>query len=228
MQPTVAQIHKLVRATMSLYSSEVHTKAIKGESDLGAEQHSASETLLSPMDSSSPWYYLSIHHKKVEPIDESLKKHFNTFIHKSVVYKKTKSKVIKKEKQTISGLLFIQGDKHAIQTFLKDFWPGISLVKDCASGDTAQIADTAMRPFMRMSQVEPTRIRFMPNPIGHYAEGNPLLRITSGPLAGMEGYKIRISRDKCFVTTLGGITVAIGGVHRETFENLPEELGERL
>ena len=75
---------------------------------------------------------------------------------------------------------------------------------------------------MKVAQVEPTRIRFMPNAFGHYAKGNPLLRITSGPLAGMEGYKIRIARDKCFVTTLGGMTVAIGGIHRDSFENLED------
>lgn len=60
----------------------------------------------------------------------------------------------------------------------------------------------------------------MPHALGYYATGHPLVRVTSGLLAGFEGYQVRISRDKCLVTSVGGMTVAIGGVCKETFENV--------
>lgn len=62
----------------------------------------------------------------------------------------------------------------------------------------------------------------MPHSFDYYSVGNPLVRITSGILSGLEGYRIRISRDKCLVTSIGGMTVAIGGIYKESFENLDE------
>ena len=91
----------------------------------------------------------------------------------------------------------------------------------------AVIPDEIMQPFMRMSQINPTRIRFMPHPFEYYADGHTLVKITSGILAGMEGYRIRISRDKCLVTSIGGMTVAINGIYKDSFENLDEYVRQR-
>lgn len=207
---------------MSLYSSGTQTNAggkieFEPKMELGPK-----DIFLSSHGGSDLWAYMFIHHKKVDIVNERLKTRFTTFIHKQTVYVRQNNKVHKDEKQTISGLLFVQGDRKEIQEFLNENFVGLHLVKDRTKGTVAQITDAEMRPFMKVAQVEPTRIRFMPKAFSHYAEGNPLLRITSGPLAGMEGYKIRIARDKCFVTTLGGMTVAIGGIHRDSFENLED------
>lgn len=43
----------------------------------------------------------------------------------------------------------------------------------------------------------------------------------------MEGYCIRIARDKCLVTTVGNMTVAIGGISKESFENVDEYIRQR-
>lgn len=208
---------------MPLYSPVTQAKANGGENDSEPDTHSDPEVeVVPPSNSKDTWSYLFLHHKKLDIVNERIKPHFNTFIHKQTVYVRHNNKVHKDEKPTISGLLFVQGNWREIQTFLNDNFIGLHLVNDRAKGRVAQIHDAEMRPFMQVAQVEPTRIRFMPNAFDHYAKGNPLLRITSGPLAGMEGYKIRIARDKCFVTTLGGMTVAIGGVHRDTFENIED------
>ncbi|MDR0892127.1 MAG: transcriptional regulator [Mediterranea sp.] len=170
------------------------------------------------------WYYLFVHHKKVEQVQEILQRQYPVFIHTSIRYKRREGdkRVRKEECPTISGLIFVQGESAAIQTSLSDVFADLYLVKDCLTGQTACIPDCVMQPFISLSQINPTRIRFMPHTFGYYAQGNPLVRITSGALAGMEGFRIRISRDKCFVTSIGGLTVAIGGIYKENFENLDE------
>ena len=77
-----------------------------------------------------------------------------------------------------------------------------------------------MRPFMRVNETEPERIRFLLKPFHYYARNRILLRITSGELSGLEGYVIRIDRDRRLVMDVGGMSVAISGVHVEHFEEV--------
>lgn len=173
------------------------------------------------------WCYLFIHHTRVETVSKRLEGRYRVFIHKSIVYKRENWRIMKDERPTISGLVFIQGDGGEIQDFLTENFPGLHLVKDCAIKRIAVIPDRIMQPFIRVSEVTSTRIRVLPHSLDYYSVGNPLIRITSGILSGLEGYRIRISRDKCLVTTLGGITVAIGGIYKESFENLDEYVRQR-
>ena len=166
------------------------------------------------------WCYLFVHHTKVERVNEKLKERFNTFIHKSIVYKQVKNRVKKEERPTISGLLFVQGDNCDIQRMLHEIDPALYLMNDCSTHRTAVIPDRVMQAFIRVSQMDENRIRFMPHALSYYSTGHPLVRVTSGVLSGFEGYIVRISRDKCLVTSVGDITVAIGGIHKETFENI--------
>lgn len=213
---------------MPLYSSDTFSEVI--EDNLGNESASsgAEERKQSDVKStSSSWCYLFVHRAKVEAIHARLQEQFNTFIHKSIVYRKKKSHVRKLEQPTISGLIFVQGDCRRIQEYLKQNFVGVYLVNDRSTHRTAIISDREMQPFMLVSQMAPHRIRFMPHPFSHYAPGNTLVRITSGVLAGFEGYRIRISRDKCLVTGLGNMTVAIGGICKDTFENVEEYIRQR-
>lgn len=206
---------------MPLYSTEAQNYALgkrrnEAETISGAEGEICAET-----EKPLSWCYMFVHHMKVETVKGILqKRHYTVFVHKSIVYKRENKHIKKTVKPTISGLLFVQGDGNEIQAFLKETFTDIYLVKDCSKRQIAAIPDSIMQPFMKVSMACPTRIRFMPHPIDYYSEGNPLIRITSGALAGLEGYRIRISRDKCLVTTLEGMTVAIGGIYKENFENL--------
>lgn len=212
---------------MSLYSTEAQVKA-------GGKTENESEMVSDPevkectgAKGFTAWCYLFVHHSKVETISKRLEKErYRIFVHRSIVYRR-ENRIIKDERPTISGLVFIQGNGNEIQDFLRKNFFNLYLVNDCSTGKIAVISDCVMRPFMQMSEVAPTRIRFMPHAFDYYSVGNPLVRITSGILAGMEGYRIRISRDKCLVTSIGGMTVAIGGIHRESFENLDEYVRQR-
>lgn len=213
---------------MPLYSTGTHTNAGVGKQDNGQGLVPDPEVAVcTETKDASPWCYLFIHHAKVDAVCKVMQRQYPVFVHKSIIYRREDRRIRREEKPTVSGLVFIQGPGKDIQEFLSAGFPGLSLARDCSTYRTAVIPDSIMQPFMQLSEVAPTRIRFMPHTLGYYSEGNPLIRITSGPLAGLEGYRIRIARDKCLVTTIGGMTVAIGGIHRDSFANMDEYVRQR-
>lgn len=205
---------------MSLDSTGTLTNATDGKTDNEAKLKYVSEVEFLPENEANSWCYLFIHHTKIDIVNRRLIRNFPTFIHTSICYKRENKHIKKEERPTISGLLFVQGDVLQVQSFLSENFFGLHLVKDCSTKRIATISDKVMQSFMRISQISPTRIRFMDHPFDYYSTGNPLVKITSGVLAGMEGFRIRIARDKCLVTTIGGMTVAISGIHKDSFENL--------
>lgn len=188
----------------------------------------------------APWSYLFIRKRDAEYF--SLKAEtecgFRTFIHRTIITdasgKSEKGKPngsaqdreasngTTEGRPTISGLIFIQGKTKVIKKYLWERFPQYHLVNDCSTRKAAVIPDSVMQPFMRIAGTDPSRIRFLVNPLTHYAEGNTLVEIMTGPLAGLQGYIIRIDRDRKLVIGVGDMTVAIGGVHKENFEKVEE------
>ncbi len=167
------------------------------------------------------WCYIFIHHNKVNSFTERLNQdNIRHFIHKTVVFLRRKhSQGIRSlERPTVSGLVFLQGATADLQQYLAGTFPTLHLVNDCSTHRPAVIPDRIMQPFMRVIETSPERIRFLLHPFKYYAGGNIKLRITSGFLAGLEGYVIRIDRDRRLVMDVGGMSVAISGVHCEKFE----------
>lgn len=187
-----------------------------------------------------PWSYLFIRKRDAEyfSLKAETEGGFRTFIHRTIVTdasgKSEKGKpndsVQDREasngttegRPTISGLIFIQGKTKVIRKYLWERFPQYHLVNDCSTRKAAVIPDSVMQPFMRIANTDPSRIRFLVNPLTHYAEGNTLVEIMTGPLAGLQGYIIRIDRDRKLVIGVGDMTVAIGGVHKENFEKVEE------
>ncbi len=170
------------------------------------------------------WCYLFVHHRKVMAFEEQLKTDGLTyFIHKTVRYvqhRKTKGGVNKLEKPTVSGLVFIQGDPNGIQKYLDEKMQPHRLCRNCSTGRPAIIPCSQMEPFMRIAESDPERLRFLLRPFAYYSRNRTLLRIVSGDYAGMEGYVIRIARDRRLVMDFGGIAVAVTGIHAERFEEV--------
>lgn len=172
------------------------------------------------------WSYLFMHHSKVKGMEAQLIKDGKTyFVHKTIRYfkKRSKQKVQHKEIPTVSGLVFFQGFPEEIQTYLDKKFPRTYLCKNCSTGRVAEIKDSLMRPFMRIVETSPERIRFLLHPYHYYARNRILLRITTGEMAGLEGYIIRIDRDRRLVMSIGGLSVAISGVHAEHFEEVEQD-----
>ncbi len=171
------------------------------------------------------WSYLFVHHTKVKSLEDQLKKDNMTyFVHKTVRYYKKpgRHKVSHHDVPTVSGLVFIQGSPSDIQAHISEFFPNLYLCKNCSTGRVAEIPDSQMQPFMRITETSPERIRFLLHPYHYYARNRILLRITTGQLAGLEGYIIRIDRDRRLVMNIGGMSVAINGVHAEHFEEVDQ------
>ena len=188
-----------------------------------------------------PWSYLFIRKRDAEyfSLKAETEGGFRTVIHRTIVTdesgKPTKGKpngsaqdrdgttaTATEGRPTISGLIFIQGKTKVIKKYLWERFPQYHLVNDCSTRKAAVIPDSVMQPFMRIANTDPSRIRFLVNPLTHYAEGNTLVEIMTGPLAGLQGYIIRIDRDRKLVIGVGDMTVAIGGVHKENFEKVEE------
>lgn len=184
----------------------------------------AQDGLKSP-EQQMPWSYLFIHNKKVSAFTDRLRKDGMTFfIHKGIIYKRKKDSrgIIAIEKPSVSGLVFLQGSSNALQNYLDIEFPTSHLVNDCSTHRPAVIPHSQMIPFMRLMDTSPERIRFLLHPFKYYADGNTKIRITSGFLSGLEGYVVRIDRDRRLIINAGGMSVAISGIHCETFEVVAE------
>lgn len=211
-----------------------------GETDMETPASTDKEAIHHQSQAPVPWSYLFIRKRDAEyfSLKAETEGGFRTFIHRTIITdesgKPTKGKPngsaqdreasngTTEGRPTISGLIFIQGKTKVIKKYLWERFPQYHLVNDCSTRKAAVIPDSVMQPFMRIANTDPSRIRFLVNPLTHYAEGNTLVEIMTGPLAGLQGYIIRIDRDRKLVIGVGDMTVAIGGVHKENFEKVEE------
>lgn len=211
-----------------------------GETDMEMPASTDMEPTRDQSQVPAPWSYLFIRKRDAEyfSLKAETEGGFRTFIHRTIVTdasgKSAKGKPngsaqdmeasngTTEGRPTISGLIFIQGKTKVIRRYLWERFPQYHLVNDCSTRKAAVIPDSVMQPFMRIAGTDPSRIRFLVNPLTHYAEGNTLVEIMTGPLAGLQGYIIRIDRDRKLVIGVGDMTVAIGGVHKENFEKVEE------
>lgn len=211
-----------------------------GETDMETPASTDREPTRDRSQTPAPWSYLFIRKRDAEyfSLKAETEGGFRTFIHRTIVTdasgKSAKGKPngsaqdreasngTTEGRPTISGLIFIQGKTKVIKKYLWERFPQYHLVNDCSTRKAAVIPDSVMQPFMRIANTDPSRIRFLVNPLTHYAEGNTLVEIMTGPLAGLQGYIIRIDRDRKLVIGVGDMTVAIGGVHKENFEKVEE------
>lgn len=211
-----------------------------GEPDMETPASTDMEPTRDRSQAPAPWSYLFIRKRDAEyfSLKAETEGGFRTFIHRTIITdasgKSEKGKPngsaqdreasngATEGRPTISGLIFIQGKTKVIRKYLWERFPQYHLVNDCSTRKAAVIPDSVMQPFMRIAGTDPSRIRFLVNPLTHYAEGNTLVEIMTGPLAGLQGYIIRIDRDRKLVIGVGDMTVAIGGVHKENFEKVEE------
>lgn len=212
-----------------------------GEPDMETPASTDMEPTRDKSQAPAPWSYLFIRKRDAEyfSLKAETEGGFRTFIHRTIITdesgKSTKGKpngsaqdrdgttaTATEGRPTISGLIFIQGKTKVIKKYLWERFPQYHLVNDCSTRKAAVIPDSVMQPFMRIANTDPSRIRFLVNPLTHYAEGNTLVEIMTGPLAGLQGYIIRIDRDRKLVIGVGDMIVAIGGVHKENFEKVEE------
>ena len=181
--------------------------------------------------SDSSWCYLFVHNRKVAAIEALLEADGLThFVHRSIRYAPKRghaSGVREVNVPSVSGLIFLQGRIRPLREWLAMRLPFHHLCRNCSTGRVAVIPDSQMQPFMRVAEADPERIRFLLHPFAYYAKNRTLLRITSGQFTGLEGYVLRIARDRRLVMDVGGMSVAIAGIHAERFEEVGKNEGTR-
>lgn len=211
-----------------------------GETDMETPASTDMKSTRDRSQAPAPWSYLFIRKRDAEyfSLKAETEGGFRTFIHRTIItdesgksekgkpngsaQNREASNGTTEGRPTISGLIFIQGKTKVVKKYLWERFPQYHLVNDCSTRKAAVIPDSVMQPFMRIANTDPSRIRFLVNPLTHYAEGNTLVEIMTGPLSGLQGYIIRIDRDRKLVIGVGDMTVAIGGVHKENFEKVEE------
>ena len=175
----------------------------------------------------APWGYIFIQHMSAVNFEKALASRNvgdgfkpKCFIHRTIQYKKKPNGkgVMKEEKPSVSGLVFLQGRTEQLKSFLIHNFPQYYLVNDCCTGKPAVIADSKMRPFMKIMKEAPERVTFLRDPFVKFARDHVKLRVLTGILAGQEGYVVRILRDRQLVMDFGGNAVAISDVHNEDFQ----------
>ncbi len=175
----------------------------------------------------APWGYIFIHHmsagnfeKKLALLKDESVSCPRCFVHRTMRYRQKPSGkgVMKEEKPTVSGLVFLQGETNQLKLFLMHNFPQYYLVNDCCTGKPATISDTLMRPFMKIMEEQPERVTFLREPFLKFAKDHVKLRVLTGVLRGQEGYVVRILRNRQLVMNFGGYAVAISNVHLEDFE----------
>ena len=175
-------------------------------------------------DNCTSWSYLFVHNQKVKSIEEQLKKDGVThFVHKTIKYvprHRNRGGMREVEIPSVSGLIFLQGNPEILQDYLDKNIKPYKLCKNCSTGKVATIPCNQMEPFMRVAETDPERLRFLLRPFVYYSKNRTLLRILTGEYAGLEGYVIRIARDRKLVMDVGGMAVALSGIHAERFEEV--------
>ena len=211
---------------------EMTGSAIKkcSQVNTGTETEKENESILeetpsnNDKDNCTSWSYLFVHNQKVKSIEELLKKDRVTyFVHKTIKYvprHRTRGGMCEVETPSVSGLIFLQGTPKTLQDYLDKNIKPYKLCKNCSTGKVATIPCNQMEPFMRVAETEPERLRFLLRPFVYYSKNRTLLRIMTGEYAGLEGYVIRIARDRKLVMDVGGMAVALSGVHAERFEEV--------
>jgi hypothetical protein len=201
----------------------------KGIRILGPDEQSGPTMgVVSEGEEGLPWGYLHLRYYVAESFDRKIESlHFEDgdfrprcFIHRTVhVRKKSNGQgIVKEEKPTVSGLVFLQGTTKQLKAFLVKYFPNYYLVNNCTTGLPAVIPNSVMQPFMQLMSTEPDRITFLRDPFIKFAKDHVKLRILTGVMAGQEGYVVRILRDRNLVMDFGGYAVAISNVHNEIFE----------
>ena len=225
----MTQVSSLSSSTADV-NDMCHDKRLpKGIHVVWADEKSAQkvEGISSREDAEAPWGYLFIQHFAAEKFykklkDSNFKEDFvpKCFIHRTVCYKRRPNGkgVMKEEKPSISGLVFLQGETENLRAFLQKNFPQYHLVNNCMTGKPASIKDSVMKPFMKVVESEPERVTFLRDPFVKFARDHVKLRVLTGILAGQEGYVVRILRDRQLVMDFGGNAVAISNVHNEDFQ----------
>ena len=225
----MTQVCPLSSSTADVNDMYNNKRLPKGIHIVGADIESASKVggMSQNEESGTPWGYIFIQHMSAGCFEKRLQSlkiegdfKPKCFIHRTIRYKRKPNGkgVMKEEKPSVSGLVFLQGSTEELKTFLRNNFPRYHLVNNCMTGKPASIKNSIMEPFMKVMESDPERVTFLRDPFVKFAKDHVKLRVLTGLFIGQEGFIVRVKRDRQLVMDFGGYAVAINNVHNEDFE----------
>lgn len=121
------------------------------------------------------------------------------------------------EEVAISNLVFIQTEH--IEPIIRQLEVLRAPLLDTMTGQPAQIGNSEMQLFMRVLQTCREQVKLLRDPYVKFAH-HPKVRVKAGLFEGIEGYVVRILRDRKLVISLGSMALAISGIHRSLLESV--------
>ena len=118
------------------------------------------------------------------------------------------------EEVAIHNLVFVKSTTEILDEFIRKSKHPITYLKNLSTGTTAIISEKEMQNFILITKSKIEGLRFLDENIDRFCTGDKKVRVTGGMFDGLEGYVIRIRRDRKLVIRIEGITaVAVAGIH---------------
>lgn len=129
---------------------------------------------------------------------------------KTVTYNRpSDGKIVHRKKSAIPNMIFIHDTRSNIQA-LKTELEGRLPMRYMMNKTTHQpvtVRDRQMQDFIRLVGSEGEKLLYLDNPDVVYEKGQPV-EVIFGPFAGIQGYILRIRRDRKLVICLDGVLAA--------------------
>jgi hypothetical protein len=116
------------------------------------------------------------------------------------------------------GYLFVYAPIRKLNKVLRMITPHRFAAMDFITHKAARIPDGQMKDFVQIYESLPWDINILKYPISRYAGTHQRIRITGGVLKGLEGFIVRMHRDRNLVFSFGSMTLSIGGIHALPFK----------
>lgn len=121
-----------------------------------------------------------------------------------------------KEQLVINSLVFIRTSQPIDK--LVEFVDGLRYpYYDHITRAPAKVPDRDLERFRRILALRSVHAQFLEDPFTKFAN-RPKVRVKAGEFEGMEGYVLRVKRDRKVVVSLGNTAVAISGIHPTLLE----------
>lgn len=126
------------------------------------------------------------------------------------------TEMVEVKEEAIKNLIFIQTDQDIMR--LIDSTDGLRCpMIDSMTHRPAIVPDAEMERFMAIVTQRSSDVLILRDSYSKFC-ANQRVRVKAGPFEGMEGYIVRILRDRKLVISLGDMAVAISGIDRSLFE----------
>lgn len=158
------------------------------------------------------WYALRVTYgremKLKAVLEEQEIRHFLPI--KTIHYnRKRDGKLMKKQVSAIPNLIFVHSTRPQVQALKEDCAATIPVryFMDRTSHKPLIIPDRQMEDFIRLASDGDDNLLYLDNPEIVFEKGEPV-EVTYGPFAGIQGYVLRIRRDRKVVLVLNGLLAA--------------------